>query len=227
MHLCFAFARGSSTLCGQTGYVSVLLAHRRPSECSVRCSCGQPKEIPVLLPFVVHSLIRQIFKAVFEYPSRRFWRALRPTTSPWGLPLWRRRPHHPVGFGPWPLPWRVEPGPTVGGSYRGPLRFNCLPLPWGQLRMKCPPLPQPQHTGRRPSSTAVDNPRGLSAVDCWRSCLILASSSQTKLVVKLVGFSAAAMVTCTAVFAADVDTSSSAPTCCIVIPGRHVLSAWK
>jgi len=124
-------------LLGQVGYISVLLTHGQPSECSVLCSCGQPREIPVLLPFVVHSLIRQTFKAVFEYPSQRFWRAKRPTNFHWGLPLWRRRPHHPVGFGPWPLPGRVKPGPTVGGSYRGPLPFNCVPLPWGQLCMKC------------------------------------------------------------------------------------------
>jgi len=93
--------------------------------------------------------------------------------------------------------------------------------------MKCPPLPQPQHTGRRLSSTSVGDPRGFSTVDCWRSCLISANSSRTKLVVKLIGSSAAAVATCTAVFAGDADTSSSAPTYCIVVPGRHVLSAWK
>jgi len=227
MHLCFSVARGSSMLRGQAGYISVLLTHGWPSECSVWCSCGQPREIPVSLPLVVHSLIRQTFKAVFEYPSRRFWRPLRPTNSPWGLPLWRRRPHHPVEFGPWPLSWRIKPGPTVGGIYRGPLPFNCLPLPWRQLHMKCPPLPQLQHTGRRLSSTAAGDPLGRSAVDCWRSCLISANSSRTKLVVKLVGSSAAAVATCTAVFAGDVDTLSSAPTCCIVVPGRYALSAWK
>jgi len=169
MHLCFVFARVSLTLRGQVGYISVSLTHGRPSECSVLRSCGQLWEIPVLLPLVVHSLIRQTFKAVFEYPSRRFWRALRPTNSPCGLPLWRRRPHHPVGFGLWPLPRRVKPGPTVGGVYRGPLPFNCLPLPWGHLCMKCLPLPQPQHTGRHLSSTSVGDPRGLSTVDCWRT----------------------------------------------------------
>jgi len=179
----------------------------------------------VLLPLVVHSLIKQTFKAVFECPSRRYWWALRPTHSPWGLPLWRRRPPHPVGFGPWPLPWGVKLGPTVGGSYRGPSLFNRLPLPRGQLRRKCPPLPQPQHTGPRLSSTATDDLLGLSAVDCWRSCLISASSSRIKLVVKL-DSSAAAAATCTAVFAGDVDTSS-APTCCTVAPGRLALSAWK
>jgi len=219
MHLCFVFARLSTTLRGQVGYISVLLTHGPPSERLVLGSCGQLREIPVLLLFVVHSLIRQTFKAVFEYPSRRFWRALRPTDSPWGLPLRQRRPPHPVGFGPWPWPRGVKPGPTVGGVYRGPLPFNCLPLPWGHLRMKCPPLPQPQHTGRRRSSPSVGDPRGLSTVDCWRSCLISASSSRTKLVVKLIGSSAAAVATCTAVFAGDVDTSSSAPTCCIVVPG--------
>jgi len=148
MHLRFAFARVSSTLRGQVGYISVSLTHGQPSECSVLCSCGQPREIPILLLFVVHSLIRQTFKAVFEYPSRRFWRALRPTNSPWGLPLRRRPPPHSVGFGLWPLPLGVKPGPTVGGVYRELLPFNCLPLPWGHLHMKCPPLPQPQHTGR-------------------------------------------------------------------------------
>jgi len=205
MHLCFGFVRVSSTLLGQVGYISVLLTHGQSSACSVLCSCGQPREIPVLLPF-----------------------ALRPTNSLWGLPLWRRRPHHPVGFRPWPLPGRVKPGPTVGGSYRGPLPFNCLPLAWGQLRMKCPPLPQPQHIlGRRLSATFVGDPRGLSTVDCWRRCLISASSSQTKLVVKLIGSLAAAVATCTAVFAGDVDTSSSVSTYCTVVPGRHVLSAWK
>jgi len=178
MHLCFGFVRASSTLSGQVGYISVLLTHGRPSVCSVLCSCGLPREIPVSLPFVVHFIIRQTFKAVFEYPSQRFWRALRLTNSPWGLPLWRRGPPHTVRFGPWHLSGRVKPGPTVGGSYRRPLSFNCLPLPWGQLRMKCPPLPQPQHTlGRRLSLTFVGNPRGLSTVDCWRSCLISANSS--------------------------------------------------
>jgi len=192
MHLCFSFAKGSSTLHGQADYISLLLTHGRPSECSVWRSCGQPREIPVLLPRVVHLLIRQTFKAVFEYPSRRFWRALQPANFPWGLPLWRRRPRYPVGFGPWLLSWRVKPGPTVGESYRGPLLFNCLPLPWGQLRTKCLPLPQPQHTGRCLSWRAVDDPRGCSAVDCQRSSLISANSSRAKLVVKLVGSSAAA-----------------------------------
>jgi len=227
MHLCFPFARGSSTLRGQTGCISVLLAHERPSECSVRHSYGQPREIPVLLPLVVHSLIRQTLKAVFEYSSRRFWRALRPTNSPWGLLLWQRRPRHPVGFGPRPLPWRVKPGLTVGGVYRGPLSFNRLPLPCGQLLTKCLTQPQPKHTGRRLSPTAVNDPRGLLTVDCWCSCLISASSSRTKLVVKPVGSSSAAVVTCTAVFAGNVDLSSSAPTCCIVVPGRHALSLVK
>jgi len=134
MHLCFAFARVSSMLRGQVGYILVSLTHGQPSECSVRHSSGQPREISVLLPLVVLSLIRQTFKTVFEYPSQRFW----PTNSPWGLQLWRRRPHHPVGFGPWSLPWRVKPGPTVGGIYRGLLPFNCLLLPWGHLCMKSP-----------------------------------------------------------------------------------------
>jgi len=125
MHLRFAFARLSSTLRGQVGYISVSLTHGQPRECSVLCTCGQPREIPILLPFVVHSLIRQTFKAVFEYPSQRFWRALRPTNSPWGLPLRRRRPPHLVGFGSWPWPRGFKPGPTVGGVYRGPLLFNC------------------------------------------------------------------------------------------------------
>ena len=81
MHLYFAFARVSSTLRWQVGYISVSLTHGRPSECSVRRSCGQPREIPVLLSLIVHSLIRQTFKAVFECPNRRFWRALRPTKT--------------------------------------------------------------------------------------------------------------------------------------------------
>jgi len=161
MHLCFAFARWSSTLRGQTGYISVLLAHRRPSECSVLCSCGQPREIPVLLPLVVHSFIRQTFKLKLEVLG-----ALRPTNSPWGLLLWRRRPHHPVGFSPWPLPWRVEPGPTVGGSYCGPLQFNCLSLPWRQLRMKCRHFHSPNIRGvacRRQLSTTLEVSRLLTA----------------------------------------------------------------
>jgi len=223
MHLHFSVARESSTSRGQAGYISVLLTHGRPSECSVLRSCGQPREVPVLLPLVVRPLIRQTFKAVFEYPSRRFWWALQPANSLWGLPPWRRRPPHPIGFGPWPR--RIKPRPTVGGVYRGPFPFNCLPLPWGQLCLKCPPLPQSQHTGPRLSPTAAGDPVGRSVVDCWRSCLISANRSRTKLVVKLVGSSAAAVVTCTAVGADDVDTSSSAPTCCTVVPGRHVLSA--
>jgi len=108
---------------------------------------------------LIQTIIRQTLKAVLEYPSWRFWRALRPTNSPWGLPLRRRRHPHPVGFGPWPWPLRggVKLGPTVGGVYRGSLPFNCLPLPWGHLCIKCPPLLQPQHTGvadrRHPSAT--------------------------------------------------------------------------
>jgi len=34
MHLCFSVARGSSTLHGRAGYVSVSLTHGRPSEFS-------------------------------------------------------------------------------------------------------------------------------------------------------------------------------------------------
>jgi len=175
MHLCFPVARRSSTFSGQAGYISVLLAHGRPSECLLLRSCGKPREISVLLPLVVYPLIRQTFKAVFECPSRRFWWALRPANTPWGLPLRRRRPPHPVGFGPWPR--RVKPRPMVGEVYRGPSSFNCLPLPWGQLRTKCPPLPQPQHTGARLPATAVGDLVGRSAVDCWCRCLISASSS--------------------------------------------------
>jgi len=73
MHLCFSVASGSSTLRGQAGYISVLLTHGRPSECSVWHSCWQPREIPVSLPLAVHSLIKQTFKAGFEYLSPRFW----------------------------------------------------------------------------------------------------------------------------------------------------------
>jgi len=204
-HLCFPFARGSSTSRGQVGYISVLLTHGLPSECSVLRLCGQPREIPVMLPRFIHSLIKQTFKAVFECPGRRFWRVLRPANSPGGLPLWRRRPPHPTGFGPWPR--RVKPSPMVGGIYHGPFPYNCLPLPWGQLRIKCPSLPQPQHTGFHLPSTAVGGLVGRSAVDCWRSCLSSASNSQTKLVVKLFGLSAAAVATCTAVIAGDVNTS--------------------
>jgi len=227
IHLCFPVARGSSTSRWQVGHISVLLTHGRPSECSVLRSCGQPREIPVSFPRVVHPLIRQTFKAVFGCPSRRFWQALRPTNSPWGLPLRRRRPPHPMGFGPWPR--RVKPRPTVGGVYRGLFPFNCLPLPWGQLRMKCPPLPQPQHMGFRLPSTSAGDLLGRSAVDCWRSCLSSAHSSRTKLVVKLVDSSTAAVATCAVVLVGDidVDTLSSASTCCTVVPGRHVLSAWK
>jgi len=185
----------------------------------------QPRKIPILLPLVVHPIIRQTFKVVFECPSQRFLRALRPANSPWGLPLWRRRPPHPVGLGPWPR--RVKPRPTVGEVYRGLLSFNCLPLPWGQLLTKCPPLPQPQHTGPHLPTTAVGDLVGRSAVDCWRKCLISANSSRTRLVVKLVGLSAAAEATCTAAWADGADASSSASTCCTVVPGWHVLSAWK
>ena len=91
MHLRFAFARVSSTLRGQVGYISVSLTHGQPSECSVLCSCGQPREIPILLLFVVHSLIRQTFKAVFEYPSRRFWRP----SPEWQAPRRVSRPQGP------------------------------------------------------------------------------------------------------------------------------------
>jgi len=88
------------------------LAHTRaPSECSVLRSCGQLREISVLLPLVVHPLIRQTFKATFECPNRRFWRALRPANSPGGLPLWQRRPPHPIGLGL---------GLGLGGLNRGP-----------------------------------------------------------------------------------------------------------
>jgi len=124
MHLCFSVARGSSTSHWQAGYISVLLTHGQPSECSVLRSCGQPREIPVSLPFVVHPLIRQTFKAVFECPSQRFWQALRPANSPWGLPLWRRRPAHLIGFGPWPWPRRVKPRPRSAESTMGRFRLT-------------------------------------------------------------------------------------------------------
>jgi len=180
---------------------------------------------PDLVPTHRTPLIRQTFKAVFECPSRRSWRALRPANSPWGLPLWRRRPPHPTGLGLWPWPRRVKLRPTDGGVCRGPSLFNCLLLPWGQLRTKCPPLPQPQHTGSRLPTTA--DLVGRSAVDCWRKCLISANSSQTKLVVKLVGASAAAEAICAAAWADDADVSSSASTCCTVVSAQHVLSGWK
>jgi len=166
-----------------------------------------------LLPLVVYPPIRQTLKVVFECPSRSFWQVLRPANSPWGLPLRRRWPPHPVWFGPWPWPWpwprRVKPRPTVGEVYRRPSSFNCLPLPLGWLRMRCPPLPQPQHTGVRLPTTAVGDLVGHSAVDCWHRCLISASSSRTKLVVKLVSLSAAAVAPCTAELADDADTSSA------------------
>jgi len=82
LHLCSPVARRSSTFCGQAVYSSVLLTHDRPSEYLVLGLCGQPREIPILLPLVVHPLIRQTFKAVFECPSQRFWLALRPANSP-------------------------------------------------------------------------------------------------------------------------------------------------
>jgi len=72
MHLRFAFARLSSTLRGQVGYISVSLTHGQPSECSVLCSCWQLREIPILLPFVVHSLIRQTFKAFLSTQAGGF-----------------------------------------------------------------------------------------------------------------------------------------------------------
>jgi len=124
MHLRVAFVRLSSTLRGQVGYISVSLTYGQPSACSVLCSCGQPREIPILLPFIVHSLIRQTFKAVFECPSRRFWWALRPTNSPWGLPLRRRRRPHPVGFGPWSLPRGLNQGPRLAESTVGHCRLT-------------------------------------------------------------------------------------------------------
>jgi len=50
----------------------------------------------------------------------------------------------------------------------------------------------PTHRG----STAVGDLGGCSTADCWRRCLISASSSQTRLVVKPVGSSTAAVATC-------------------------------
>jgi len=166
-----------------------MLADGRPSESSVLLSCGQPKKILVLLPLVIHPLIRQTFKAVFEWPTWRFWQALRPADSLWCLPLWRRRPPHLLGFGPWPR--RVEPRPTVSGVDRGPLLVNCFFLSWGQLCTKCLPLPQPQHPGACLPTTAVSDLMSRSAVDCWCRCLISANRSRVKHVVKLVSSMAA------------------------------------
>jgi len=73
---------GSTTFSGQPSYISVLLAHRRPSGSSVLLLCEQSREIPILLPLVIDPLIRQTFKTVFEWPRQRFWWALRPADSP-------------------------------------------------------------------------------------------------------------------------------------------------
>jgi len=177
MHLCFPVARGSATFSGQPSDILALLAHRQPSESSTLLMRGQPREISVLLPLFVRPLIRQPFKAVFEWPSRRFWQTLQSANSPWGLPLWQRRPPYPIGFGPWPRPWRVKPKPTVGRIYRGPLSFNCFLPPWGQLLKRCPPLPQPQHTEVYLPTAVVSDLAGCSTVDCRQRRLILASSS--------------------------------------------------
>jgi len=138
---------------------------------------------------------------------------LRPANSPKGLPLLTL-----LGFGLGLCLRELKPGPTI---------VYPLLLPWWQLCSKCPPLPQPQHTGSRLPTTTVSDIVGRSAVVCWHRCLISANSSRTKLVVKLVGLSAAAVTTCTADLADDDLSTSVTSTCCTVTPGRHVLSAWK
>jgi len=117
---------GSTTVSVQPSDISVLLARGQPSESSVLLTRGQLREISVLLPFFVRPLIKQTFKTVFEWPSWSFWETLRSANSPWGLPLWRRWPLHPIGFGPWPQ--RVKLRPLVGRVYRGPSSFNCFLL---------------------------------------------------------------------------------------------------
>jgi len=132
----------------------------------------------------------------------RFRWTLRPANSLWGLPFWRRRPPHLIGFEPWPR--RVKPRLMVGEVYRGSSSYYCLLLPWGQLLMRCPSLPKLQHTGVRLPMAVVVNLVGPSAAECWWRCLILANSSQTKLVFNLVDSSATAAATCTADLANDV-----------------------
>jgi len=154
--------KGLMTFSVQPSYISVLLAYRRPGESSVLLSFEQPRKI-LVLALVIHFLIRQSFKAAFEGSSRRFWRALRPANSPEGLPLFTL-----LGFGL---------GLCLRELNRGPRSFTCLLLPWWQLCIKCPPLPQPQHTGARLPTTTVGDLVGRSAVACWHRCLISANSS--------------------------------------------------
>jgi len=140
--------------------------------------------------------------------SKRFWvakpKVLAGLAVCWlfvGLASLAKAASLPIGFGPWPR--RVKPRLTVDEVYRWPLLFNCLLLPWKQICPKCPPLPQPQHTGACLPTTTVGDLVSRLVVDCWRRCLISANSSQTKLVVKLVGSSAAAVATCTTDLPAD------------------------
>jgi len=82
MHLHFPAARESTTFSGQPSDISALLAHGQPSGSSVLLTCGQPRKILGFLPLVVHALIRQTFKVVSEWPSRRFWQTLRSANFP-------------------------------------------------------------------------------------------------------------------------------------------------
>jgi len=57
MYLRFSIARRSMRFCGQPSDISALLACRQLSESSVLLTRGQPREISVLFPLLIHSLI--------------------------------------------------------------------------------------------------------------------------------------------------------------------------
>jgi len=92
MHLCFLVATGSATSSGQPSYISVLLTHGRPSECSV------------LLSRTVGSRGKSRFCSHSSYapssgnPSKRFLsRQARGVNRPCGLPTLRGACHSGEG----------------------------------------------------------------------------------------------------------------------------------